>query len=210
MLFASRALMKTVPLKFVVMLCASLSGGGAVGQSLDITFNPGTGPNATINACAVQADGKIVIGGQFSMFNGVQRNRLARLNADGGLDFSYDPMVGPDSIVFGVAPQPDGKVVIGGAFTFYNGLPRRFFTRTRADGSLDLSYPIVDLDGSITSFLVQPDGKIVMTGIFSQVNGTNRSRIARMNPDGTLDLSFNPGSGPNASFYKLVMISEPV
>jgi uncharacterized delta-60 repeat protein len=208
MQFASRALMKTIPLKFVVMLCASLSGGGALGQSLDITFNPGTGPNATILAIAFQADGKMVLGSQFTSFNGVPRNHIARLDANGGLDFSYDPMEGPYAgYVTGVAPQPDGKVIIGGLFTEYNSIPRRYFTRTRADGSLDLSYRIVDVNGPIFSFLVQGDGRIVIIGSFSQVNGTNRNGIARMNPDGSLDLSFNSGSGPNTSFDKLVMIS---
>ena len=44
------------------------------------TFNPGTGPDSAVLAIAVQADGKILLGGYFSTVNGQPRGNLARLN----------------------------------------------------------------------------------------------------------------------------------
>jgi hypothetical protein len=46
----------------------------------------GSGADGIVEAVLLQSDGKIVIGGRFSNFNGSSCNRLARLNADGSLD----------------------------------------------------------------------------------------------------------------------------
>ncbi len=61
--------------------------------SVDSAFSTsqGSGANAPVRAAAVQPDGKVVIGGDFTAINGVTRNYLARLNADGSLDTSFDP-----------------------------------------------------------------------------------------------------------------------
>ena len=62
----------------------------------DLGFGNGDGPNGQINSTAVQADGKIIIGGQFTTYNGTGRNRIARLNADGSLDSGFDPGTGSE------------------------------------------------------------------------------------------------------------------
>jgi uncharacterized delta-60 repeat protein len=69
--------------------------------TLDTAFRTATGAGANdwIYAAAIQTDGKILIAGQFTTFNGVARNRLARLNADGSLDLTFDPGAGPNSAV---------------------------------------------------------------------------------------------------------------
>jgi len=59
--------------------------------SLDTGFDPGSGASSTVNAVAVQADGKVLIGGSFSSVNGVTRSRVARLNTDGSLDTGFNP-----------------------------------------------------------------------------------------------------------------------
>ena len=93
----------------------------AAENDLDPTFgNPNV--NDVVKALAVQPDGKIVIGGQFTSVGGQSRNNVARLNSDGSLDTSFaDPNVsGP---VFTVALQPDGNIVIGGQFLNIGGQP---------------------------------------------------------------------------------------
>ncbi|MFM9006926.1 MAG: delta-60 repeat domain-containing protein, partial [Flavobacteriales bacterium] len=62
--------------------------------TLDAGFNPGTGADNIIYATALQTDGKIIIGGQFTSYNGTTRNSIARLNADGTLDASFNPGTG--------------------------------------------------------------------------------------------------------------------
>lgn len=166
--------------------------------TLDASFDPGTGVNNTVNSLAVQTDGKILIGGQFTTYNNTERNRIARLNTAGTLETAFNPGTGVNQTLFSVVPQPDGKVLIGGLFTTLNGLSRNYIARLNADGTLDASFntPGTGLNSFVNTIVVQPDGKVLIGGGFSNVNGINRNYIARLNADGTLDASFNPsGTG---------------
>ena len=175
---------------------------------LDPSFNPGTGGDSRVFAIARQPDGKLVVGGQFYTFNGLARNRIVRLNADGSTDTTFVPGFGADSTVNGVALTPDGKVVIGGDFLSFNGLTRYRIARLNADGSLDSTFlPNLGTDGSVQAVAVQPDGKVLVAGGFSSVNGVARSRVARFNVDGSLDTSFDPGTGANG--YCLGLALQP-
>ncbi|AFM10713.1 chitobiase/beta-hexosaminidase C-terminal domain-containing protein [Turneriella parva] len=171
------------------------------GGIIDATFNPGSSANV-IQSLAIQTDGKIIIGGLFTAYNGISRNRIARVNADGTLDLTFNPGTGANNSVYSMAIQSDGKILIGGGtffgggFTTYDGTPRSRIARINTDGSLDISFdPGTGADNSIMAIIVQPDGKIVIGGFFTSYNGTARNRIARLNADGSLDTSFNPGSG---------------
>jgi len=166
--------------------------------SLDASFNSGTGADNTILATVTQADGKIIIGGAFTSYNGVTRNRIARLNADGSLDTSFDPLLGANSNIFGLTVQTDGKIIIGGIFTDYNGTARNSIARLNANGSLDTSFdPGTGANNIVINTVLQPDGKVIIGGYFTNYNGTARNRIARLNIDGSIDTSFDPGTGAN-------------
>jgi hypothetical protein len=78
--------------------------------------------NDRVRAVAVQPNGEIIIGGDFTVVDGVTRNRVARLHADGSLDSYFDTSSGADGAVYDAAIQPDGKVVIGGEFTSVDGV----------------------------------------------------------------------------------------
>mgnify|MGYP000879399266 CR=1 FL=1 len=169
--------------------------------SLDATFDPGSGPQFAVFAIAVQADGRILVGGHFNTFNGTSSGMIARLNADGSLDSGFTPGSGADWLVLSIAVQPDGRILVGGNFDSFNGLPRSGITRLNADGSQDLSFnpgtglATTGAAKTVNAFALQPDGRIVIAGQFSSYNGTARSCIARLNADGSLDASFNPGTG---------------
>jgi uncharacterized delta-60 repeat protein len=108
---------------------ARLNGNG----SLDLSFNPGSGANDAVFDVALQADGKILVGGNFTVLNGTSRNRIARLNSDGSLDSSFNPGTGADAGVYSIALQSDGKVLIGGYFLSVNGLMRPYAARLFGD-----------------------------------------------------------------------------
>lgn len=166
--------------------------------SLDTTFNPGAGANNTIYGVAVQSDGKIIIGGDFTSYNGTAINRLARLNADGTIDSSFNVGTGFDAGAFAVKVQSDGKIVIGGFFTFYNGAARTRIVRINLDGSLDATFnPGAGADGSVFSITIQTDGKIIIAGGFINFNNVSSPRIARLNANGSRDSAFNVGTGYN-------------
>src|SRR4029434_8943900 len=108
--------------------------------SLDNSFNPGTGPDYGVTSVAVQPDGKVLIGGYFYNVSGTNRNGIARLNANGSLDNTFDPGGGSNGGVKALALQSNGKVVIGGDFTTVNGTSRNHIARLNTDGSLDSSF----------------------------------------------------------------------
>jgi len=155
---------------------------------LDTTFNPGTGANNNVLAVALQPDGKVIIGGQFSTVNGVARNGIARLHSDGTLDTTFNPATGISSIIRAIALQPDGKVIVAGDLI-------DSIARLNSDGSLDNTFDPGTGAGGVTSpsvntIALQPDGKVIIGGWFVSFNGVARNMIARVNSDGSLDNSF--------------------
>jgi len=100
-----------------------------VNGSLDAGFNPVLSSNGIVHCLALQPDGKLVIGGTFTSVNGTNRHNVARLNANGSLDSSFDPGLGPDGVVRTIALQPDGNILIGGDFLNINGVMRRYAAR---------------------------------------------------------------------------------
>jgi uncharacterized delta-60 repeat protein len=176
--------------------------------SLDTSFDPGSGANDNVNSVALQPDGKIVLGGRFTTFNGVARDGIARLNPNGTLDDSFAATTNQGNGVFSVVVQPDEKIVLGGFFSTVNGTPRDQIARLNPDGTLDTSFvPGLGTDGGFFSVAVQPtDEKIVVGGVFNFIHGTRRSGIARLNADGNIDNSFDPGEGTNSgSVYSVAV-----
>ncbi|MFY8034173.1 MAG: hypothetical protein ACOVMN_06610, partial [Flexibacteraceae bacterium] len=182
-----------------------------VNGSLDDSFNPGTGASNNVNTIALQeADGKIVIGGNFTTFNGTGRNRIARLNANGSLDVSFNPGTGASNNVNTIALQEaDGKIVIGGNFTTFNGTGRNRIARLNANGSLDDSFnPGTGANASVETIAMQADGNIIIGGNFTTFNSTSINRIARLNTNGILDDSFNPGTGAGSTVNSISLQSD--
>lgn len=183
-----------------------------VDGSLDATFNPGTGFDAPIllNSLLIQKNGKIVVGGSFTYYNGTSRARIARLNSDGTLDTSFDVAPGFDNTVYSLALQSDGKIIIGGEFTTYKTITRNRIARIDSLGALDTTFnPGVGFSGnSIYAIAVQADGKIIAGGTFFTYQGASRQYIVRINADGSIDNSFNPGTGFSFATYYILAQSN--
>jgi uncharacterized delta-60 repeat protein len=171
----------------------------------DFTYNiGGSGFNGAVNASALQADGKLIVGGAFTSFNGkvnssgsvvtTTRNYIARLNTDGTLDNTFDPGTGLGAAVLSLAIQPsDGKIIVGGSFAA--GVARLNTTGT-VDGTFALTG--TGLNGYVQMVALQTDEKVIIGGTFTTYNtSTTRNRIARLNTSGTLDTGFDPGTGLN-------------
>ena len=182
-------------LLFASLLIVSSSGQIFSQINVDNTFNAGvTEGKVEARVSAVQPDGKILVGGGFSLVNGVEKNTLARLNPDGSLDTTFNPGgAGPNSTVFEIKILPDGKILVGGFFSTYNGVAKAGIVRLNVDGTLDTTFNPggTGLTGTAQTIAVQTDGKILITGSgISAYNGVQRFSIVRLNADGTLDTSF--------------------
>jgi uncharacterized delta-60 repeat protein len=169
--------------------------------SLDATFNPtGTGLNFTVNALAIDSSGKIIVGGSFTSYNGTTERMVARLNTNGSLDATFNPTgTGLNNNVYAIAIDSSGKIVVGGAFTSYNGTSEPYIARLNTDGSLDATFNPTGtgLNGAqVNVVVIDSSGKIIVGGNFTSYNGTSEPRIARLNTDGSLDATFSPtGTG---------------
>ncbi len=168
----------------------------------DTLAGPAKGVNGTITTASESSDGNLIVGGWFTAVDGLRRNYIARLRADGSADPSFDPGRGPDGPVTVLCIQTNGQLLIGGQFTEVSGASRRHLARLNLDGSLDTTFdpgtgwegPIAVYDEapSIRAIVLQPDGKIITAGNFSNYNGVLTPCLARLNPDGARDLTFNP------------------
>ena len=165
-------------------------------------FNPGA--NGDIKAFAVQADGKILVGGAFTMIGGggtgsTPRNYLARLNIDGSVDPTFNP--DPNGTVFALALQPNGQILVGGDFTTFAAgtISRSKIARLDADGTVDGAFD-PGANNTVFTLAVQGDGQILVGCDFTQLGGGGTpvcqlaTHLARVASDGTLDGTFDPGA----------------
>ena len=172
--------------------------------SIDPTFNAGVGPvdapfsQPAINAMALQIDGKVVVGGQFTSMGGASTTNIARLNANGTVDTSFNTGSGADGPVNAIALQPNGgitNIIIGGGFNNYNLISSKSVARLNPDGSADQSFNVgIGADDIVNTLLVYPStdanvGKILIGGYFTSFNGTRRVGMARLYPNGPIDTS---------------------
>lgn len=175
------------------------------------TFNPGTGPNNDVNCLTVQPDGQILVGGNFSTFNGSSIAGLVRLNPDGSMESNSTFNIGTGAIggVNTVAVQTDGKILIGGAFTTVNSQTRTRYARLNANGSVESNSTFIAPLGvglSVTSIAVQGDGKILLAGPFTSLGSGGGRYISRLATNGALESTstFSPGTGPNNTVNNMI------
>lgn len=125
-----------------------------------------------------QADGKILILGNFNSVNAEPRNFMARLNANGLVDEHFNPQASTDTSASDAVLLPDGSYLLGGGFTQVNGVFRNFLARLHGDDSTPRPPTIVDprplqvvADGYSTNLTVVVDGPSL--SYQWQFNGTN-------------------------------------
>lgn len=220
--------------------------------SIDNSFNPGTGFNGEVLAIKVDDTQRIIVGGKFTQFNGVSKNKIVRLLSSGAIDNTFNIGSGFNGDVYAIKIQSfDNKILVGGDFTEFNGQSRNLIARLNTDGTIDNTFtspvlsstigfsrvysiaitfpgtqPVIggqglgipgaistniarlNFNGSYDNTFVANPNSTVLTikdnstdfyigGNFTTCNTVSRNRIARVNSDGTLDVGFNPGTGFN-------------
>lgn len=164
----------------------------------------GTFPNSPYDFKVLPND-QIIVVGTFTSVNGVTTGKgIAKLNADGTVDTSFN--VGGTGIdtydrILSCGVQSDGKILLGGGFIrSYNGMPTENMIRLNTNGTLDTSftYPFTynpNTFSSVDNIVIQPDGKILVAGNNSNSldalgNAIGQPHLFRLNSDGSLDSTF--------------------
>lgn len=169
--------------------------------NLDTAFmtNIGAGFNDNTIGLAIQADGKILVGGVFngaSGFNGNNRNRLVRLNSDGTEDTAFYTNLGTgfnSGYINKILVQTDQKILVGGDFTALDGTTRNRFVRLNTNGTVDTTFYTnmgAAFNASVVAIGIQSDGKILVGGQFTQFDGNTRGYFTRLNSTGTEDADY--------------------
>jgi uncharacterized delta-60 repeat protein len=174
--------------------------GVALSGSVDYTFQYGSGFNANASTVTQQPDGKYIISGSnFTTYQGVTANRIIRLNSDGSIDNTFVSGTGFNTTVYQNILQSDGKILVGGAFTTYNGVSANRIVRLNSDGSRDNTFVVGTgfVGGFVYNVYVYSDGKILAVGSFTSYQGTSTNGIIKLNSDGSIDTSFIYGTGFN-------------
>jgi len=195
--------------KVVVMGQVNGSSTYAIGRinadgSPDAGFTTGTGFNGAIVDIALQPDDKIIAGGAFTSYNGNTVGRIVRLLPDGQIDPSFNTGSGFSGLmaqVNGVRVQPDGKVLVGGTFTQFNGSSAIRLIRLNSDGTRDTDFTASNT-GEIRTMALRSDGRIVI----AYFNLTYR--IACLLPSGALDAGFNNGISIGTAVNEIVELAD--
>jgi uncharacterized repeat protein (TIGR01451 family)/uncharacterized delta-60 repeat protein len=204
---------------------------------IDPTFVTGVGISQTninegygtgINACAIQPDGKILIGGRFDTYNGTTVRSMIRLNTDGSIDptFTFHYSWISDK-VNQICLLPNGEMLVSGHF--FTTVPavatmKTDLVKLLPNGDIDPTFtqgffgPLSSSSNfnpqsicvncsvyQVQKILVQPsDGKILIAGSFDNYNGTPTNCIVRLLPNGNIDPNFNLNApGANRVIYDL-------
>lgn len=168
--------------------------------TLDSTFAPGAGANGMVHAVGLAPDGKVLIGGAFTQYDGVARGRVARLNPDGSLDTLFEPGTGANDTVFTLVVQPNSAVLIGGDFTEVDGLPRNRIARLHGDERFRLN----TLQFSAATYTVAEDARVATITVVRAGDLSQPVQVSYHTSDGTAiagqdydqargTLSFAPG-----------------
>ncbi|MGV3663903.1 MAG: Ig-like domain-containing protein, partial [Prosthecobacter sp.] len=149
--------------------------------TIDTSFSTQVGTSnlvGTVWALARQADGRILVAHSFGRFNSHQTH-VIRLQADGGLDASFQP-TNPDHFVEDIVVQPDGKIIIAGRFGNVNGLPRVGMARLGADGVVDAGFQ--SFIGHSDHYMTTADDATQVKNKFADFNGTTTDQAVHIRP----------------------------
>ncbi len=198
-------MIKKCILRSFAVMCYAVGGMSVMTMAqqgaVDPSFVTGTGivdgtKAGWLQHILLQDNGKMVLTGGFTGYNGTASKNIIRLDPSGTVDASYNVGSGFDEMVESSVIQNDGKVVAGGWFVDYNGTPASGIARVNTDGGLDASFvygtgfTAGKGSGGATAMALQKDGKIIAGGYFTEYNGSAAENIVRINPNGTIDATF--------------------
>jgi uncharacterized delta-60 repeat protein len=167
--------------------------------TIDTTFNSGIGFDGGIRKVIKQIDGKYLIAGYFTTYNGTPCNRgIVRLNTDGTIDNTFSGggvPLDPSQYISDIVILPDMKILVGGEFTIFNSTSVGYFARLNSNGSIDNTFNNgTAFDSAVTKIYLTSNNKIFVGGRFTSYNGSDvPDLLAKLKYNGEIDNSFNPG-----------------
>ena len=186
--------------------------------SIDSSFSPtvlNTYYRSVVTGITIQSDGKIILLGFFSPPTaGATQQNIIRLNSNGTIDTTFSAGSTAGSLVFNVdlsvslyspiakaVVQPDGKIIIAGAFNKYNTTNVKSLVRLTSTGAIDGSFnTATGVERAINELILEPTtNKPIIGGEFTLFGTTAVKKLIRLTTTGTLDTTFSIGTGTTDS-----------
>ena len=134
----------------------------------------------------------------------VKVRQLIRMKSTGAFDSTYnfnfatkEGYEGGNGFIYDAIQLNDGKIIVVGNFTTYNGTTANYIARINAtNGLIDATFNPggVGADGPINKIRYNTvTNKILMVGSFKKYNGQDANGVVMINPDGTTDAAFRFG-----------------
>lgn len=170
----------------------------------------GTGFNGDVLTVHVQTNSQILVGGNFTTFNGNTRNNLVRLNIDGSEDTTFYTNMGAafDSIVSKVRELSTGKILAGGFFLNFNGNGIPGLAQLNSNGTEDTAFDTnlgTGFNHEVNDTDEMSDGRLAIGGRLTLFNGNTRNSLVMLNANGSEDTAFytNLGTAFNSTIHAL-------
>lgn len=167
--------------------------------NIDSSFQIGYGFNSLVSKIKIQGDGKILVSGFFTSYNGNTVNRVVRLHTDGSIDSTFNVGVSNGGMVRAIDIDSNGDIYFGGDFTGFNGNSVNNIAKVNINGDFDNSFQVAADLYFLKGLLIQSNGKLIVYGDFEDYNSSGINSIVRLNQDGSLDNGFNIGLDVNQS-----------
>ena len=171
-----------------------LAANGTVDTVFDASAGGATG--ATVNALAVQRDGRVIAVGSFSDLGGARSTNIARFRSEGTPDAEFSSALSTDGPLNAVLVRPSGEPVA----TQISG-----FAWLNANGTLRAAFATgaTHLTGEVTAAVIDRNGNLLLGGTFANVSNSTGGNFVRLTPAGVIDTSFSPSpNGPVTGIYE--------
>lgn len=186
-------------LAVLLSACGKVTGGGGgayskAGGDTDDTFSVGTGFSGAVDKILVQSDGRIVVGGLFSTYNGGTAPFVARLLDTGPVDagFMTQLAAGPNGSVFDMGLASDGSIFLAGEFTSVAGGGPGRVAKLTTDGARDTNFAATStgFNQRTGAIAIDPSSRLVVGGEYTAYGATSVRGLSRLSLAGELDASF--------------------
>ena len=171
--------------------------------SIDTSFVVGTGFNDLTSAIGLDSNSNIIVGGSFTSYSGVSRNRIIKLTSGGTVDTSFVIGTGFDSVTNDIVINADDSMYVSGYFSNYSGVSKNRLVKLTSGGTIDETFNIgAGLNSSSSEYVrLLSDGNegVYVTGFFTTYSGITVNRMTKLNSNGQINTNFKSVSGFSSS-----------
>ena len=180
--------------------------------SLDTTFVPPPSVGLTVWDAIPVAGGGYLMAGELSTVDGVATSGVVKLTATGAVDSTFAAAgkfpIGPRVVVYSMAEQSDGRIILGGGFSSFAGQTVSNLLRIDASGVLDPTFgaALGTVNSEVGKVQVDASDNVWIAGAFTTIGGVSQPRVAKLLSTGALDTAVTPDVLARVSYGRALAV----